>query len=349
MRQFLFSFFVLLLTASSAVAQEKKVHLDIAGSVGTTGLGIELNVKPSPWVGIRVGGNYTPHINMPNHYGWSVGGTQEWILDENGERHFPRFEKMADLMYDLTGNRPDQRVKMNRYPTMNNVKLLVDVYPFKNKKWHGTVGFYYGNRNFAYGENDIHDAAMLTTVATYNNIYTMVMNEMPVRAGSKNIYLGNSFGKLLEEYGKVTVALGTFTHDIYDDDGNVLYHEGDHFYLEPDDNCMVTVDARVNRFKPFVGLGYMGNMTKKSDRWKIGFDAGVMFWGGHPTATTTRKEQTIEIDGKGQKYIVNKYYDLDLTRDVTGLPVECRQEITFLKILRFLPVLELKICYNIFE
>ena len=43
---------------------------------------------------------------------------------------------------------------------------------------------------------------------------------------------------------------------------------------------------KVNRFKPYLGFGYNGKLLKNNDRYKIGFDCGIMFWGGKPSVIT---------------------------------------------------------------
>jgi hypothetical protein len=82
------------------------------------------------------------------------------------------------------------------------------------------------------------------------------------------------------------VYIGTYKHDIVDADGNVIHKKGDAYMIEPDERSMVTVDMKVNSFKPYVGIGYDGRLLKTTDRVKIGFDAGLMFWGGTPHLTT---------------------------------------------------------------
>jgi hypothetical protein len=45
---------------------------------------------------------------------------------------------------------------------------------------------------------------------------------------------------------------------------------------------MVKADMKVNAFKPYIGFGYDGRLVKGNDRLHVGFDAGIMFWGGKP-------------------------------------------------------------------
>ena len=135
-----------------------------------------------------------------------------------------------------------------------------------------------------------------------------------------------------KDYGSMGVHVGNYVNDSYytedvllkdregnlvlDDDGNtiimhhkgdVLHHAGDPYIMKPDARGMVKADLRVKRFKPYVGIGYEGNLSKKSDRWKIAVDGGVLFWGGSPTVITHEGVDLVNdvehISGKVGSYI----------------------------------------------
>ena len=79
-----------------------------------------------------------------------VGGEPAEKYDANGNRVESRFDRLAKTLKELTGYNVDNHVEMIGKPTMNNFKLLVDVFPFKtNKHWHFTAGFYLGPSQFA--------------------------------------------------------------------------------------------------------------------------------------------------------------------------------------------------------
>ena len=69
---------------------------------------------------------------------------------------------------------------------------------------------------------------------------------------------------------------------------------------------MVKAKVLVNSVKPYLGLGYDGNLTKDG-RWTIGVDAGIMLWGGTPTIEThdgTDLASDVEdIGGKVEDYV----------------------------------------------
>lgn len=81
-------------------------------------------------------------------------------------------------------------------------------------------------------------------------------------------------------------------------EGFILGNTSESMALFPDENEDVKIEARVNTFKPYVGIGY-GYAVPKS-RVNVGFDLGVMCW-GKPSGwiraqnADTRKTEWIEI------------------------------------------------------
>ena len=61
----------------------------------------------------------------------------------------------------------DYEVDMVGVPTYHNAKLLVDVFPFKNKKWHFTTGFYVGPSRIAKAYNTTEDMARVLGTIPY--------------------------------------------------------------------------------------------------------------------------------------------------------------------------------------
>lgn len=131
-----------------------------------------------------------------------------------------------------------------------------------------------------------------------------------------------------KDTGEMGVHVGDYVNDVYypedvyidvdDGDGNIsqvlvhqkgdiLHKAGDPYMMKPDANGMVKADMRVKRFKPYVGIGYEGNLLKNNDNWKVGFDCGVLFWGGSPTVTTHEGVDLIhdvkDINGKVGDYV----------------------------------------------
>ena len=112
-----------------------------------------------------------------------------------------------------------------------------------------------------------------------------------------------------------------------DAQGNV-HKQGETYYMLPNENSMVSVDARTNSFKPYLGVGYEGRLIKGNDNYKIGFDADVMFWGGTPSIITH--------DG------------MDLANDVEDINGKVGDYVKLIKGVKVFPVLNLRITRRIF-
>lgn len=350
---------ILIITSISVSAQGADVevlapkpfsYLDVSVTAGTTGIGIELATPLTSWLSVRAGASTTPRINFPGDYTLQVGEKAEKpSYDKDGNLKPTKFEKIQELMFGLTGTMIDKTVRMNRKPTIDNVKFLLDIRPLKNKHWYATVGCYYGSSKVAYAQNDILECPSLTGVVMYNNMYRMAVNDIPITIGYDDIYMSSDIAKRFKSYGRMGVPMGKFTSDIMDEESNEVLHEkGSTFLLEPDGDNLVQAECYVNRFRPFVGIGYEGAISKKNKHWLIGTNLGVMYW-GTPKVITKRKEQTTTYDNEAMKYVTtNHYYDIDLAADVEDLPKTVKRQVDFFKSLPVYPVAELKISYRIF-
>ena len=98
--------------------------------------------------------------------------------------------------------------------------------------------------------------------------------------------------------------------------------------MEPDENSTVKASVFVNSFKPYLGVGYGGRVSKKNDNIRIAFDCGVMFWGGTP--------QIITHDGT------------DLAKDVENIGGKVGDYVSFVKGLKVYPVMNLKILFRLY-
>ena len=274
-------------------------HLDLSVSAGTTGIGVDLASPIGDYVQLRAGFDYMPRFTVKMDFDVMVGDEPARKYDANGNRVETRFDRMQDMLYDFTGVTVDDHVDMLGKPTMNNVKLLVDVFPFKNNKhWHFTAGFYWGPSKFAEAVNTTESMNSLIALAIYNNMYDKAYDHLygsgtphyiievpdPENPDGPKIGLGMdpSMEKRLVDFGRMGFHLGEYAHDIYDANGNLLHAEGDRYMMEADADNMVIVKAKSNSFKPYLGFGYGGRLVKNRDDWKVSFDAGVLFWGGKP-------------------------------------------------------------------
>ena len=77
-------------------------------------------------------------------------------------------------MKGFSGYEVEDHVDMLGKPTMNNFKLLLDIFPFKNNKhWHFTAGFYWGPSQFAKADNTTEAMTSLLAVGIYNRMYEL--------------------------------------------------------------------------------------------------------------------------------------------------------------------------------
>jgi hypothetical protein len=243
---------------------------------------------------------------------------------------------MAEVLYGLTGFKVDQNVTMKGKPTMWNFKFMVDVYPFKNNKhWHFTAGFHWGPSKIAEAVNAQEDSPSLFAVGMYNHIYDVAYADWVLDIPTPLIetettgavYMDPNMEKTILSMGRMGIPIGKYSHDMTDAQGNI-HKKGETYYMQPNENSMVSVDARTNSFKPYLGVGYEGRLIKGNDNYKIGFDAGLMFWGGTPSIITH--------DG------------MDLANDVEDINGKVGDYVKLIKGVKAFPVLNLRITRRIF-
>lgn len=273
-------------------------------TTGTTGVGFDLSFPINDLFSVRAGYALMPRFTTPLRFELTVG-------DVAGETSKSKFAKMADILYGNTGFTVSDQVDMMAKPTFWNAKLMVDAFPFRNKHWHVTAGVYLGNRQIGEAVNEIDLRPFLMAVATYNRMYEKAMRDEEFLYYNGQMVYHEAIAERMKSAGIMSVLLGTYSHDIlYQEDvimenpngdfigdeyydygdvihhkGDVKYHKGDIYHLMPDENCEMRAFCYANRFKPYIGFGYEGRLSKSSD-WNIGFDCGVMFWGGVPTVVT---------------------------------------------------------------
>ena len=278
-------------------------HLDLSVSAGTTGIGIDLASPIGEYFQLRAGFDYMPRFTAKMKFDVMIGDQPARQYDANGNRIETSFDRMQVMLHDFTGVIADDHVDMIGKPTMNNVKLLLDFFPFKNNKhWHVTAGFYWGPSKFAEAVNSTESMNSLIALSIYNNLYDksyihingdedgnhppQYILQVPDPDDPDGKMMPVSLDPQIEQrilaFGRMGFHLGDYARDIYDSNGNLLHAKGDPYIMEGDDNNMVKVTAKSNSFKPYLGIGYRGRLVKNRDDWKISVDAGVMFWGGKP-------------------------------------------------------------------
>ena len=356
-----------LLQAQNALEQntEKSVdknilnHLDFSLTAGTTGIGFDLAMPIGEYVQVRTGGTFMPHFKYNMDFLVMVGDDGKKISEA-------RFNNIATRLEALTGFKVDNVVRTIGEPSFNNFKLLVDVFPFRNKHWHITAGFYLGGSTLGNAYNATEEMQTLLGVNIYNYIYNSAVAAHE-SFGSMSDYLMpgyspqgvNFFEEKFLEYGQMSIPNGYYTHDVYatedilyDHDvydvnetsatygtllhskgdvkvakGEVLHKAGDKYRMMPDGEGMVKAKAKINRFKPYIGFGYGGPISKDK-KTSISFDAGLMFWGGAP--------DIIMHDG------------IDLINDVERLEGQLGDYVDKIKMFKVFPVISLRLTQRLF-
>ena len=117
--------------------------------------------------------------------------------------------------------------------------------------------------------------------------------------------------------------------------GEVVRKAGEQLRFVPNADNTITADANVNRFKPYVGIGFDTHITKDK-RTHIAFEAGVMFWGGRPRVDITTP---VGMDANGNTV----YANVDLVRDLRDMPSNIESYIKKVRMLPVFPELSLRI------
>lgn len=417
-------------------------NLELGITGGTSGIGFDLGTPMTEWTRLRVGGVFRPLKNYRAKFGMEVSEGLSKELSAS------RFQELSDKVHQMTGIRPYDHVWMEGDLSMNNFKMLVDVFPFKNNKhWHFTVGFYYGNHQLIEAKNSAESMNTLITIGMFNNMYKRALanrnpvdiSDIPVTMDSyirmlrkwgstSNDANGNpkiktekyTYNYEYEDYGSMvpatgqfevqrgsfsenalTLPIGYYAHDVVaqedvyynyseklykegpsaediagqfnitDMDGNpmdpssdefhyvkdangryikegnirykkgeVMHQEGETFRMVADEENIVKAQAKVNKFKPYVGVGYEMALPKDS-RIHVAVDAGVMFWGGHPSVDI---RTPIGVNANGETI----YMSYDLSRDVQDLRGSLRSYVKSVKKYPVFPEVSLRVSYKIF-
>lgn len=263
-------------------------HLDLSLTLATTGIGVEVASPIGEYVKVRAGFEFMPRFEKTMEFDLTIKGQPVKQYDSDGNRMYTTFDKLNDFLYSFTGYEVQDHADMLGRPTITNGKFLVDVFPLKeNKHWRVTAGFFYGPSKFAEADNTTPTMISLYSVGMYNRMYDKALK------GESLFDLGEftdqnvSFNPQVlidkvKNFGRLGFAVGYYKNDVLDAEGNVIHEKGERYIVEPGADGMVHVQAKSNAFKPYLGVGYETNLSKKADDWKFSIDLGAMFWGGKP-------------------------------------------------------------------
>ncbi len=298
-------------------------HLEIASSIGTTGFGFDLSTPITEYAQLRAGFSIMPRFEMTSRFRVQVGDSLDSKWDAQGNRVQTKFDKLSGYLKSFTGYEVDDEVEMLCKPTYYNLKVLLDLFPFRNKHWHFTFGFYAGPSEIARAYNKTEEMPSLLSVTIWNTLYDKAYNIEPIY---DNIYMPSALENKLFSYGKMGFHAGDFIKDTNVNGKD--YKAGDPYMMTPDETTgMVEAVIKVNRFKPYLGFGY-GGAISKDKLTQLSFDAGVLFWGGTPSMITH--------DGT------------DLIKDVENVSGKVGRYVDIAKFFKVFPVIELRISRRIF-
>lgn len=317
------------------VASHAFQHMEIGATAGTPGVGIDVAMPLNKNLKLRAGFGFMPEIgDVMGFTMQSVGG--KYVESSTASKT----ERLASILSDMIGNEHiDDVVDMERKVSYYNAKVILDWYPFRNKHWHFSGGFYLGSKRIGKVHNTLAEGPTTTAIVMYNQMYDQIQGldkyEYPViTVGNHSYELDPIAGKEVKEafnhYGRIAVQLGK-------------YPDGTPFYTEPDDNSIIKAEAIVNAFKPYVGVGYETRLGKEQ-RWTFGVDAGVMCWGTPHIYSSGYK---YHADAETYEEKIEAIDQVCLVHDLVDTSGTVGRYINLIKKLPVLPVLEVKLTYNI--
>ena len=133
---------------------------------------------------------------------------------------------------------------------------------------------------------------------------------------------------------------------------------GEPCYVEPNEDNMMIAKVKVNNFRPYLGFGYGGRLLKNDDRYRISFDAGVMFWGGTPKMLVTATHYAGFDDGIEMVEVIPGVFEekqvrqaqeiyikreVDLAKDVCNIKGKVGDYVDVLKAFKVYPVINVRI------
>ncbi len=317
---------------------DKFNHLNVGVTLGTTGLGVEASMPINNYLWVRSGLSFMPRFEVPMTFEIQVGDDPATSKE--------KFEKLSGALESFTGKPVSDKVYMTGKAKMWNWNVLFDIYPFQqNLHWRFTAGFFLGPSNVAEAFNQTESMSSLVALDIYNNMYyklhglslaelvdVKLIDLSQLGDQYKDIYfdplLLQKLQQGLDGAGPMGLYLGNYSHDITDEDGNVIHKKGDPYVMTPNDEHMVKAEMKVNAFKPYIGFGYDGRLVKGNDRLHVGFDAGIMLWGGKPSLYAH--------DGT------------DLINDVEGITGKVGDYVDMMSKLVVYPVANVRFTYTIF-
>lgn len=308
--------------------------------VGSTGMGFELITPLADFVQLRAGYTFVPNVQLPISV-TIPGADAAPTYDDEGEPIPNTFDRMSGLLQDVTGCTVDDRFTVVATPRFRHFRLMADFYPLPTfRHWHLTAGFLWGTSTIGTFVNAPEEAPLLVAFNAYNRMYDKAYNDDPlISYGDFDLYNLTLNQKLLD-HGRLGVEMGRRVSD------------NTPFLLEPDDQGTIRGTIQVNAFKPYVGTGYEGYLSPRSQDWIFSVELGALLWGGAPRVLTSDRVRTLteKVDEYDYTYTEWDYSTttLDLVRDVRDIPGRPGQMISLVRRMKVYPVLEFRLSYRLF-
>lgn len=252
-------------TASAQEATWVPKNLGVGVGVGTTGIVIDASTTIHNYLGVRFGVNIMPKIKVNKDINLKTERANKQLSQLTGEINELNTKLAAagmetvDLSRYPDGNLPNQMAVQGKFSN-TTWHFLIDVYPFgKAHSFHATVGAYFGSSEVITLYN--REEGFLKPINAYNNAY-LSATDPNVRA-------------VIEQNGLTMIGADM----------------GDYFVTpNPAQNGNVNAYAKVNGFRPYLGVGF-GRAVPKN---RIGcqFDLGVQFWGKPDVFVPTYNKET---------------------------------------------------------
>ncbi|MBR2184448.1 MAG: hypothetical protein IJ897_03375 [Prevotella sp.] len=265
-------------TVSAQEATWVPKNVAVGVGVGTTGIVIDASTTIHNYFGVRFGVDIFPKIKVNKDIDLKTEGNNKRLSQLTGEINELNAKLSAagmetvDLSRYPGGNLPNEMAVQGKWSN-TTWHFLVDVYPFgAAHSFHATVGAYFGSSEIIslYNRED----GFLQPINTYNEAY--LSSDPNVRS-------------VIDQYGLTMIGADM----------------GEYFVTpNPAQNGNLNAYAKVNGFRPYLGIGFGRAVPKK----RIGcqFDLGVQFWGKPdvyiPTynkATGTYQDEKIDADRAG--------------------------------------------------
>ncbi len=262
-------------------------HLDFGVSAGTTGIGFDLALPIYDRFRVRAGFSFVPKFDKRINFG--IDATEQY---EDKEQFTDRFNQISNKISNLINLQIKDNVDMIATPSFCNGSMLVDFYPIKKNAFRVTAGFYWGKSKIASSCNSAEDMSTLLGVGMYNLFYDKIENGEPIIG---DVYLSPELEMKFLEIGRLGFHVGDRVND------------GTPYMMVPDEDGTIRVDVYTNSFKPYLGVGYGGQLSKKVNAPSLEFDAGMLFWGGTPDIIThdgtNLAKDVVDIKGKVGRYV----------------------------------------------